>query len=102
MSAMKSTIFHRFVLPFALLLCGVRVHAAEPDVEALLYSTMPSTAAHRPEMAMDGDPATYFKSVYGMGDKDDFQILLSRPIALRSLRVVTGDNEKQNLLTDGF
>ncbi len=53
-------------------------------------------------MAMDGDEKTYFKSFYGMGDKDDFQILLSRPIPLRSLRVVTGDGEKQNLLTDGF
>lgn len=71
-------------------------------MEALLYSTMPSTAAHRPEMAMDGDQGTYFKSVYGMGDKDDFQILLSRPIAVRSLRVVTGDSDKRNLLTDGF
>ena len=53
-------------------------------------------------MAMDGDEKTYFKSFYGMGDKDDFQILLSRPIPLRSLRVVTGNGEKQNLLTDGF
>ena len=75
--------------------------SAQTEVEALLYSTMPSASIHRPQMAMDGDEKTYFKSYYGMGGKDDFQILLSRPIPLRSLRIVTGDNEKQNLLTNG-
>jgi hypothetical protein len=75
---------------------------AAAAVEALLYSTMPSTAAHRPEMAMDGDAASYFKSAYGMDDGDDFLVLLSRPIPVRSLRITTGDAPGQDLLTGGF
>lgn len=80
------------------------VRAAEPPapVEALVYSTMPSTAAHRPEMALDGDPSTYFKSAYGMDDGDDFVILLSRAIPVTSIRIVTGDSDQNDLLTTGF
>jgi hypothetical protein len=80
------------------------VRAAEPaaGVDALIYSTMPSTSAHRPEMALDGDESTYFKSVYGMSEGDDLQILLSRPIPVSSLRIITGDAENQDVLSDGF
>lgn len=74
---------------------------APAPVEALLYSTMPSTAAHRPEMAMDGDAGTYFKSAYGMDGGDDFLVLLSRPIPVRSLHIATGDADGQDLLTQG-
>jgi hypothetical protein len=70
--------------------------------EALLYSTMPSTFDHSPAMAMDKDAKTYFKSVYGMGDGDDFMVLLSKPIPVESIRIATGDEEGQDLLTDGF
>jgi len=70
-------------------------------VDALLYTTMPSTAAHRPEMAMDGDANTYFRSAYGMGDGDDFLVLLSQAIPMQSLRITTGDAEGQDALTEG-
>ena len=70
-------------------------------VEALLYSTMPSTTEHRPEMAFDGDPTTYFKTVYGMSDGDAFLVLLSQPIPIRSLRITTGDGDGQDVLTEG-
>lgn len=73
-----------------------------PATEATLYSTMPSLDAHRPEMALDGDENSYFKSVYGMGDGDDFTVLFSRPLPLRSMRVSTGDLDGDNLLTKGF
>lgn len=78
--------------------------AVKPSLtaEALVYTTMPSLAAHRPEMAVDGDPSTYFQSLYGMDDGDDFLILFSQPIPVQSLRVATGDNEHQDLLTGGF
>ena len=79
-----------------------RAQAAPKTVEALVYSTMPSTFAHRPEMLMDRDPKTYFKTVYGMGDGDDVLILLSEAIPVSSIRIVTGDDEEQDLLTDGF
>ncbi|MDF2439843.1 MAG: hypothetical protein JWN98_827 [Abditibacteriota bacterium] len=72
-----------------------------PAVDAMVYSTMPSTPAHRPQMAMDGDQSTYFKSVYDMNQGDDFQILLSRPIPVRSLRITSGDTDNQDLLSEG-
>ena len=81
---------------------GARAAAPAAPVEALLYSTMPSTAAHRPEMAMDGDAGTYFRTAYGMGDGDDFLVLLSRPIPVQSLRIATGDAEGDDALTDAF
>ena len=101
-----STLCHvRFlplILAVSLLLC-VPAHAAEKPApattEALVYSTMPSRAAHRPEMALDGDPSTYFQSAYGMGDGDEFLILLSRPIPLQSVRITTGNAEGDYLLT---
>lgn len=53
-------------------------------------------------MALDGDPSTYFRSFYGMGDGDDLQVMLSRPIVVRSLRITTGDAEGQDTLADAF
>jgi len=85
---------------------AVPAHAAPAPspgpVEALIYSTMPSMAAHRPEMALDGDPQTYFQSLYGMDDGDDFVVILSRAIPMQSLRVVTGDADGQDTLTNGI
>jgi hypothetical protein len=52
-------------------------------------------------MAMDGDPQTYFRSLYGMDDGDDFWVILSRAIPVQSLRVVTGDAAGQDTLTGG-
>ena len=106
-----STSLHRI---FILVMAAVSLWSAIGDhsacaaakssltVEALVYSTMPSLAAHRPEMAVDGDLSTYFQSVYGMDDGDDFLILFSQPIPVQSLRVATGDSGHQDLLTDGF
>lgn len=104
-----TTEFGRFATALALLMGLLLPSAARPapkaapaPVEALIYSTMPSTAAHRPEMAMDGDPGTYFKSVYGMDDGDDFLVLLSRAVPIQSLRITTGDSEGQDTLSDAF
>ena len=83
---------------------AVRARAQEKtpvSVEALLYTTMPSTAAHRPEMAMDGNANSYFRSAYGMSDGDDFLVLLSQAIPVQSLRITTGDTEGDDLLTEG-
>jgi hypothetical protein len=81
---------------------SVRAEGRVPaTVEALLYTTMPSTAAHRPEMAMDGDANTYFKSAYGMSEGDDFLVLLSQPVRMQSLRITTGDTDRMDVLTEG-
>ncbi len=63
---------------------------------------MPSTNVHSPQMAMDGQDSTYFKSVYGMDDGDDFTIILSHPITMTSVRVVTGDADGMDALTNGY
>ncbi len=91
------------LLGTALLLTGCGAsRAADNPVEALIYSTMPSSTAHSPQMALDGSEATYFKSAYGMSDGDDLTILLSRPVAATSIRVLTGDAQGQDLLSTGF
>ena len=82
---------------------GVRAQEkAAATAEALVYSTMPCQSAHRMEMAMDGDAGTYFKSAYGMGDGDEFRVLFSQAVPMQSLRIVTGDADGQDLLTDGM
>jgi hypothetical protein len=63
---------------------------------------MPSTTPYRPELAMDGDAKTSFRSYYGMGDGDGFTVILSRPIPVRSIRVTTGSESSDDLLTDAF
>ncbi|HWD38686.1 MAG TPA: basic secretory protein-like protein [Fimbriimonas sp.] len=62
---------------------------------------MPSTFDHRPEMAMDGQAGTSYLTYGGMGSGDDFVVILSTPIPVRSIKVTTGANG-ENLLTDGF
>jgi len=73
---------------------------AQGTVEALLYSTMPSTSAHQPTMAMDGDDKTYFRTTGGMSGGDDFLVLLSAPIPVRSIKIVTGDADGQDILAN--
>ena len=82
--------------------CQAQNAPVPPETEATIYATMPSLDAHRPEMAMDGDENSYFKSVYGMGDGDDFTVMFSRPLPIRSMRVSTGNPDGDNLLTKGF
>ena len=76
--------------------------ANSAPLEALLYSTMPATAAHRLQMAMDGDSSTYFQTVYGMGDGDDFLMLLSHAVPVQSLHIVSGSPEGDDLLTNAI
>ncbi len=76
--------------------------AAPPETEATLYSTMPSMRANRAELAMDGDQNSYYKTVYGMGDGDDFTVLFSRPLPVRSMTITTGNADGDNLLTKGY
>ncbi len=83
-------------------LCATCQAQNAPETEATLYSTMPSTTAHRPEMALDGDQNSFFQSVYGMDDADDFTLLFSRPVPLRGLRISSGNRDGDNLLTQGF
>ena len=63
-------------------------------IDVLVYSTMSSRWTTRPELAMDGDDATAFRSRGGMGPGDSFTATLSRPVALRAVRVTTGEGEE--------
>src|SRR5580700_6169608 len=79
---------------------GCRQNVKQPPVEALIYSTMPSTWDHRPTLAMDGDLNTTFQSDGGMDDGDSFLVLLSRPIPVQSIQVTTGDSDGNDRLAD--
>ncbi|BDI32542.1 hypothetical protein CCAX7_45930 [Capsulimonas corticalis] len=79
----------------------LQASAASSTVQASIYSTMPSTTAHSPQMALDGNPSTYFKSVYDMGDGDTFLVVLSQPVPLRSLHIVTGGADGKDEVTNG-
>jgi len=50
---------------------------------------------------MDGDPGTSYLTYGGMGDGDDFRVILSAPVSAKSIRVSTGANG-ENLLTDAL
>src|SRR5580704_15189114 len=96
----RSTAIVTFILlSFAATGAASPAGAALP-VDAQIYSTMPSTEKHRPQMALDGDVSTYFESAGGMGDGDDFFVLLSRPIPVTRLTVTSGDTSGGNLLTN--
>ena len=62
-----------------------------PPIEVFVYSTLSSRWAGRPELAMDGDDATAFRSRGGMAPGDAFTATLSRPATLRTVRVTTGE-----------
>ena len=81
---------------------ATRPTIADTPTDALIYSTMPSTRAHSPKMAMDGDPSTYFQTVYGMSSTDDVRVILTRTVAVQSIRIVTGDEQNQNIATDAM
>lgn len=80
----------------------LRTAPGDAPVEALLYSTMASTWAHRATMAMDGDENTSFQTTGGMDDGDDFWVLLSRPIRVDSIKIVTGDSDGSDPLTNAM
>jgi hypothetical protein len=78
------------------------VASESTPVDANIYSTMPSTDAHRPEMALDGDSGTYFETVGGMSDGDDFLVMFSRPIPVTLVTVTSGDGQGHDLLKKGI
>jgi len=85
------------MIPAAIL--ALLTQAPQAPVEALVYTTLSCTQAHRPEMAMDGDERSTFESVGGMGPADDFTVLLSRPISATKIRVGSGSEAGDDLLT---
>ncbi len=93
------------VIASALSLSAVTQRGTPPissPVEALLYSTMPSTKDHRPEMAMDTNTGTSYQSLAGMEDGDDFTVLLSRTIPVQGIDILTGDADGTDALSEAF
>ena len=97
------------IFAFALLLsflAPLSSHASSKPtplpVQADIYTTLPSTLAHSPVMAMDGDPNTYFRSIYGMDDGDDFLVMLARPIPVDSITITTGTPDGKDMLANAM
>lgn len=82
-------------------LLAPRADAKTLPVEAQLYTTMPCYSIHRPEMAMDGNSKTFFRSAYGMEEGDSFTVILNHPIPVRSIRIATG-SDGEDILTDAY
>lgn len=91
-------VFLALVLPAPM---AVRADSTSPSVDAFLYSTMPSTYAHRPDLAMDGDDSTWFRTETGMSSTDFFMVELSRPVRVSSIDVETGDDQGVGAVVDG-
>jgi len=81
---------------------ATRLASESTPVDADIYSTMSSTDAHRPEMALDADSSTYFQTVGGMDDGDDFLVLFGRPIPVTSIKVTSGDGQGHDVLSKGI
>ena len=77
-----------------------RAGESEP-VDAALYSTVPSTFAHRPILAMDGDNATWFESATGMSKTDWVLVMLSHPVGVNDIKVRTGADDGVGVITNG-
>jgi hypothetical protein len=87
-------------MPAALLLLALTAGAQTAKPEAFVYSTMPSLWDNRPELAMDGDPKTAFRSYYGMEQDDTFTVIFSRSVAAKSIVIKTGDDNGEDRLSD--
>lgn len=75
-------------LPVASLLAAEP--AAKTPVVASIETTLPSEDDHIRQLAFDGDDGTCFASGKNVAAADHFTLVLDRPVAVRSVRVLTG------------
>jgi RNA polymerase sigma factor (sigma-70 family) len=64
--------------------------AAAPPVVATIETTLRTAGAQIRQFAFDGDPSTFFASAQNAGRDDHFTLVFDRPVAVKSLAVVTG------------
>jgi hypothetical protein len=87
-----------------LILPGLDAQATEkePAVAAVVATTLKTASRQIRQFAFDGDPDTYFASANNAGKSDHFTLVLDKPVALKSVRVITGKPEGGELLSNGM
>jgi hypothetical protein len=87
-----------------LILTGLDAQATdkEPAVAAVVETTLKTAARQIRQFAFDGDPDTYFASANNAGKSDHFTLVLDKPVALKSLQVVTGKPKGGASLSHGM
>jgi hypothetical protein len=76
--------------------------AAEPPVDVTLEASMSCQRSHRPELALDGKPDTWFWSRRAPQTNDDFTVVFARPVAVRRMVVTTGTPAGEDSLAEGL
>lgn len=87
---------------------GPAVAAAEParpdvapPIIAKIETTLTTAGDQVRQLAFDGKAATFFRSSQNLAAADHFSLILEKPVAVRSVSVVTGDAEGRGKLDGG-
>jgi hypothetical protein len=73
---------------------------ARPGVAATIETTLSTSGDQIRQFAFDGDESTYFASKENLGSKDHFTLVFDRPVAVRSIAVMTGRPKGGDALDD--
>lgn len=77
----------------------------KPSITATIETTLTTSGEHIRQFAFDDDLKTYFASKKNATSKDHFTLVLDKPAAVRSLRVITGrpdgDGDDRDEMLDG-
>ncbi|HXD85283.1 MAG TPA: hypothetical protein VN641_02235 [Urbifossiella sp.] len=73
--------------------------APRPVEQAVIESSLASGGRHIRQFAFDADPTTYFATEANAGKDDHLTLRFDRPVALYSLRMVTGRPSGEETLT---
>jgi len=90
------------VVGLGCVLYGSQLLAAPPEaLPAKVESTLKSRRDHIKQCVLDGDAASYFASADNASKADHLTVKWDRPVALKSLEVLTGKPDGSETLTAG-
>ncbi len=73
----------------------------KPTIAATIETTLATSGDHIRQFAFDGEDKSYFASGKNATDRDHFTLVLDKPVAVQSLRVMTGRPEGGDKLDAG-
>jgi hypothetical protein len=73
----------------------------KPAVAAVVETTLKTAAGQIRQFAFDGDPDSCFVSADNAGKGDHFTLVFDKPVALKSVQVVTGKPKGGDALANG-
>jgi hypothetical protein len=93
--------FSSFLLSLLFSLPLLAAPQAKPSIAATIETTLTTNGEHIRQFAFDGDDKSYFASKMNATVKDHFTLVLDKPAAVRSLRVITGRPDGNDKLDAG-